>query len=185
VATTSWTAPIGAALAVLALTACGGEESREEPPVQPPLRYGGPDDAALRYIRRVGDSDVGLALAVYEPSVVRALGLARMARSVNFSRGRLGAVTARVRSTRRLRASRLGAVDMRVHVSRGRQPPDVMRFVAIPDGRRWRLVYDSFTRQALEAFARLRAEERPGRYGDRLEEAGETAAGLGGRDFDS
>jgi hypothetical protein len=176
----------GAALAALALTACGGSDDEAERPDRPPLRYASAGDAAVRYIRRVGDGDPGFALAIYDPAVVRDLGLTRLGRAIVVSRGRLGGVTPTIRRTRPVTDARPGTVLVRVDVRQGEAARvDGLTFIARRDGRRWRLAYDSYTRDALELHARLRGEERPYRYGRELEEAGARAVGLRGEEFGS
>jgi hypothetical protein len=171
-------AAAGTALAVLALAACGSDDSAAPRIERPAIRYGGPEDAALRYVRRVGDGDIGFAMAVYHPAVVREMGLERLGRSVGLSRGRLGGVEASIRATRPVADARRGTVLVVVEATRGEGRPDGMSFVVVPDGRRWRIAYDTFTRDSLETYARVRRERRPFRLGGELERAGARAAGL-------
>ena len=180
-----------AGVAVAALVALGCSDSDSDSDQEGERRerttyeYKDPADAVERYIRRVGANQPGFALAIYEPSVVRDIGLMRLGRSIAFNRGRLGAVGIEVRSVRRLRAARRPAAIVRVEVERPDIRPDRLTFVAVRTGRRWRIAYDRFTRESLELDARVRRESEPRRLGEAFERAGAQAVGVPSGEFGS
>ena len=169
--------PLAACIAALALTlgACsGGDEEPAEP--RPQIDLIGPDTARAateRFLHRVQDRALPLALAQYEPSVRSRLGLERFAAITEFGHYSLTGYEPRV--TKVTGDGRRAEALVQARGLYDREGP--FRFVLIRRDGRWRIVYDRITDISAVRHTRLVVQNRidPG------EEAGPEARRAGSR----
>lgn len=151
----------GAAVAALTLVAlfvagCGGSGDDEPEPQRGAvprelLQQDTPRRAVARYLRRLKDRSLPLALAQYEPRVRDAMGLTRFAAALEFGGFSLAGVKPVVGDARRSGGSARVHVRARVFGDRRR----TFEFELALRGGRWRIVRDDFTEVAVRRQAEV------------------------------